>query len=69
MHLVSRGDQNLHVAGEGFAFREGESIHTESSYKYTIEGFHALARQAGFEPEQCWTDRDLLFSVHCLRFV
>jgi uncharacterized SAM-dependent methyltransferase len=43
-------------------------MHTECSYKYSIEGFHRLARRAGFEPEQVWTDSDQtpLFSVHCL---
>jgi dimethylhistidine N-methyltransferase len=68
MHLVSRIEQTVRVAGRGFAFRAGESIHTESSYKYTIEGFQALARQAGFEAARCWTDTKQLFSVHCLRF-
>ncbi|MEJ2328194.1 MAG: L-histidine N(alpha)-methyltransferase, partial [Chromatiaceae bacterium] len=68
MHLVSRADQSVRVASERFGFRAGESIHTESSYKYTIEGFQALAREAGFEAERCWTDPERLFSVHCLRF-
>jgi dimethylhistidine N-methyltransferase len=70
MHLVSTREQKVSVAGRSFAFREGESIHTECSYKYSIEGFHRLARHAGFEPEQVWTDADRdrppLFSVHCL---
>lgn len=69
MHLVSKADQRVGLAGEGFAFGEGESIHTESSYKYSIEGFHALAGEAGFEAERVWSDPDDLFSVHCLRFV
>ena len=70
MHLVSTREQKASVAGRSFAFREGESIHTECSYKYSIEGFHRLARHAGFELEQVWTDADRdrppLFSVHCL---
>jgi dimethylhistidine N-methyltransferase len=66
MHLISTCDQTVHLGGQSFGFREGESIHTECSYKYRIEGFHALARRAGFEPEQVWTDPDALFSVHCL---
>jgi dimethylhistidine N-methyltransferase len=68
MHLVSRAVQNVWVTGRRFTFHEGESIHTENSYKYTIEGFQSLARNAGFEPERCWTDPNRLFSVHCLRF-
>ena len=68
MHLVSRADQQVSVAGQRFRFREGESIHTESSYKYSVEGFHRLARDAGFHPQRVWTDPERLFSVHCLAF-
>jgi len=49
-----------------FDFEEGESIHTENSYKYSIEEFHALAQQAGYAPESIWTDNQSLFSVHYL---
>jgi dimethylhistidine N-methyltransferase len=67
MHLVSNAPQEVQVAGEAFRFSEGESIHTECSYKYGIEDFHALARRAGFEPIHVWMDDDRLFSVHGLR--
>jgi len=67
MHLVSRSEQTVTVAGHSFDFAEGESIHTESSYKYDVEEFMALAEQAGFVSEQVWTDDQQLFSVHCLR--
>jgi dimethylhistidine N-methyltransferase len=66
MHLLSTCDQRVEVAGQRFNFGEGESIHTESSYKYSIEGFQALATGAGFHAEQVWTDPARLFSVHCL---
>ncbi len=66
MHLVSTRAQRVQVAGQRFDFAEGESIHTECSYKYSIDGFHALAAEAGFTAEQVWTDADDLFSVHCL---
>lgn len=69
MHLVSLIDQRVSVAGEGFAFRAGETIHTESSYKYGVEAFKQLAAEAGFVSEQVWTDPAGLFSVHCLRVV
>jgi dimethylhistidine N-methyltransferase len=68
MHLISNLEQSVRVAGRTFEFREGESIHTECSYKYSVDGFQALARRAGFEPEQVWTDARPLFSVHCLAF-
>jgi dimethylhistidine N-methyltransferase len=68
MHLMSTRGQMVEVAGERFAFAEGESIHTECSYKYSIERFQALAGRAGYEPERVWTDPRSLFSVHCLVF-
>jgi len=67
MHLVSNQSQEVQVDGQTFAFAEGESIHTENSYKYTVEQFHSIASDAGFLPEQVWTDDSELFSVHCLR--
>jgi dimethylhistidine N-methyltransferase len=66
MHLISTRPQQVTLAGETFSFTEGESIHTECSYKYRIDGFHALAAEAGFAAEQVWTDPNELFSVHCL---
>ncbi len=66
MHLLSTCDQQVGVAGETFAFCEGETIHTECSHKYSVEGFQTLAGRAGFQPEQVWVDAEQLFSVHCL---
>ena len=66
MHLISTVAQQVRVAGRRFSFREGETIHTECSYKYRVEDFHALARRAGYKPERVWTDSTPLFSVHCL---
>ena len=66
MHLVSRRAQTVCVAGRAFEFAEGESLHTENSYKYTIDGFRQLARRAGFMPGAVWTDDERLFSVHWL---
>ena len=68
MHLVSRADQSVTMAGHAFAFTEGETIHTENSYKYTIDGFRDLAGQAGWSAVTVWTDPEALFSVHALRF-
>jgi dimethylhistidine N-methyltransferase len=44
-------------------FRAGEKIITEYSYKYAPDGFIALAREAGFEFVQMWTDNARLFGV------
>jgi uncharacterized SAM-dependent methyltransferase len=67
MYLESLTDQTVHVAGLTFAFRPGETIHTENSYKYTPDEFEALAARAGFTPESVWTDPENLFAVMLLR--
>ena len=56
----------IRIDGARFVFSEGERIHTESSYKYRVEEFHALARRAGLYPLRVWTDSDRLFSLHYL---
>lgn len=64
MHLVSERAQVVRLLGRSFAFRPGESIHTENSHKYTVAAFQALARDAGWAPRRVWTDEAGLFSVH-----
>lgn len=66
MHLVSRRMQTVRVQDEEIRFSEGEAIHTEDSYKYTPDGFAAMAASAGFTPRQVWTDSARLFSLHWL---
>ncbi|MHB2207045.1 L-histidine N(alpha)-methyltransferase [Methylobacterium sp. CM6257] len=67
MHLVARDAHAVRVGSDTFAFAEGETIHTESSYKYTVETFRALAERAGWTWLKVWTDPEGLFSVHALR--
>ena len=66
MHLVSDVAQDIRVAGEVFHFKQGETLHTENSYKYSVEGFREMAGRAGFESRALWTDPDRLFSIHYL---
>src|SRR6202051_4026027 len=66
MHLISRKAQSVRMLGRNFSFRAGESIHTESSYKYSLERFAALARGSGWTPRESWTDAASMFSVHAL---
>ncbi len=67
MHLVSRKVQQVRVGDATFAFDEGETIHTENSYKYTVDGFLRLAAEAGWRGSDVWTDKERLFSVHALK--
>jgi len=67
MHIVSTDNQTVHINGATIPFRKGETIWTESSYKYTVEGFRKLAARAGFEPVTVWCDAQHFFSIHHLR--
>jgi len=65
MHLASTRRQRVKVQGTIVAFRAGETIHTENSYKYTLASFKALAHGSDRSPLQAWSDGQ--FSVHALR--
>ena len=66
MHLVSLKNQTVRIGESEVAFKLGESIWTESSYKYTLEEFAQIAAIAGFTVEHVWTDPRKLFSVQYL---
>jgi dimethylhistidine N-methyltransferase len=66
MHLVAREAQRVRLGEHRFAFAAGETIHTENSYKYSLEEFRALARSARWRPAKAWTDRRGLFALHGL---
>jgi len=56
----------LHVGRQRFEFGAGETIHTENSYKYSVEEFREMAAEAGFEGRKVWFDRRGLFALHGL---
>jgi uncharacterized SAM-dependent methyltransferase len=66
MHLVSEREQAVRCNGEAIHFAAGETLHTENSYKYTVEGFAGLAAEAGLAVREHWLDPRQLFSVHYL---
>lgn len=63
MHLISSTNCTVRIGEEVFSFQNGESIHTENSYKYNPEDFIALASQAGFHIVKRWTDKNNYFNV------
>ena len=63
MHLVSLCEQAISVGEHTFAFAEGETIHTENSYKYGLGEMQALAATAGFRLVREWTDPKQWFSL------
>lgn len=67
MHLVSLKDQTAQAAGRTFRFAEGETIHTENSYKFTIERITTLAAAAGWNLEHRWVSEEPAFGMVLLR--
>jgi dimethylhistidine N-methyltransferase len=63
MHLESLEDQLVRVMGVPFRFRAGETLHTESAYKWDARAFDALAAIAGWRLERSWADEKAWFSV------
>jgi dimethylhistidine N-methyltransferase len=66
MHLRSLRRQTVHLGTHVFEFDEGETIHTENSYKYTAQSFVQMAREVGFAQSRMWSDADRLFGVFFL---
>lgn len=66
MHLRSLASQTVGLNGTEIAFGAGETIFTECSYKYSLDGFACLAAEAGFTVSRVWTDPAHLFSVQYL---
>lgn len=64
MHLVSKISQLVRVNETVFRFKEGETIHTESSYKYTVDEFSELGAKAGWEIKKFWKNKENQFCVY-----
>jgi dimethylhistidine N-methyltransferase len=64
MHLVSRRRQEVSIPGAGCSvfFKEGETIWTESSYKYTADEIVQLGETCGFRAEKQWVDDEWPFA-------
>lgn len=69
MHLVATTDQILEVANHTYTLAAGESLHTETSHKYTVESFAQLAARAGWQLTQHWCDAEKRFAVLLLKAV
>jgi dimethylhistidine N-methyltransferase len=67
MHLESLRPQTARVDGHVIAFAEGETVHTENSHKFTVEGLAELAGRAGWRQDRVWTDEAGLFAVVLLK--
>jgi dimethylhistidine N-methyltransferase len=65
MHLESLIRQTVEIQDLNLsvAFRRGETIHTENSYKYTQERLVQMLRKTGFRIQERWMDARKWFSV------
>ena len=66
MHLEATVAHEVDVGGTRIAFARGETIWTESSYKYDREQLATVTTAAGFEIDRLWTDADDRFWVALL---
>lgn len=64
-YLVSTRTQRVRIAEARLelTLRDGETIWTESSYKYSLEGLFSSLQAAGFARRQAWVDEDAQFAL------
>ena len=67
MHLVATVDQTFEISNRTYRLAAGESFHTETSHKYTVEDFSRLAEKAGWELNHYWCDTEKWFAVLLLK--
>jgi L-histidine Nalpha-methyltransferase len=68
MHLQSKCRQRVTIpaAGISIEFKEGETIWTESSHKYSKEEVYRMAVAAGFHCQSQWIDEQWPFAENLL---
>ena len=62
MHLQSLEEQSVRVNGTSITFKKDETIHTENSYKYSIEEFEGLIKEF-YSLQNVWSDPGNKFAV------
>lgn len=69
MHLRATRDTMLRfpAADLEVPVKAGETIHTENSYKFTLDGVQCMVDAAGWDLEETWTDDRQWFALHLLR--
>ncbi len=67
MHLICKVRHSVSMLNQIINFKEGESIHTENSYKYTTEGFSKILKNSGFKILKILKDQNNFFSMFILK--
>ena len=60
-------DQTVKILNKKIKLRQGESIHTENSYKYSVNSFKSLAESSGFKIKKVMTDQKAFFGIFVLK--
>ncbi|MBZ0265942.1 L-histidine N(alpha)-methyltransferase [bacterium] len=64
MHLLSLSNQKIVIDDQEYSLREGETIHTENSYKYTPQQIKELGESADYKLLAAWYDDKKYFSIN-----
>ena len=67
MHLSSKKKHEVNIGKEKINFLEGETIHTENSYKYGISQFEEIFVECGFKKRGVFTDQKKYYAVFVLQ--
>ena len=67
MYLISNIDQIVHAAGESFAFKAGERLHTENSHKFSEQSLTQMVHDAGWTPNGYWESAVQPFAIMRLK--
>ena len=67
MHILSKIKQTVRILNKNFKFRKGETIHTENSYKYSIDDFNKILQETGFKRISVLTDCNDYFGIFVYR--
>ena len=66
MHLVAQSRQEIQLGDRVFSFEAGDSIHTENSYKFSVDEWEDVAKSNGFSDIRYWTDQRNWFGLFLL---
>ena len=67
MYLIAKRSFTVDISGRSVDFYEGEKVHTENSYKYSVDQFTNICRLSGLLTEKVLTDSDSKFALFVLR--
>ena len=69
MHLISKLDQEVRIGsiGKTFYFKKGETIHTENSYKYSLDRLNNLVGNSGLQIVRNFVDPNKQYSLVLLK--